>query len=102
MSGDAPSPTGCAREYERTGGIGTYETLALLVGGRRGLPRDLALELAANFAATWGVVSGRAPPARAGHRRARRGRAAAAAVSGEPARQRTKGPSRADVSASWW
>ena len=34
-----------------TGGIGTYETLALLVGGRRRLPRDLALELAANFGA---------------------------------------------------
>ena len=48
---------GCAREYERTGGIGTYETLALLIGERRGLPRDLALELAANFAATWGAWS---------------------------------------------
>ena len=48
---------GCAREYERTGGIGTYEALALLVGGRRGLTRDLALELAANFAATGGAWS---------------------------------------------
>jgi len=46
---------GCAREYERTGSIGTHETLALLVGGQRGLPRDLVLELAENFAATWGA-----------------------------------------------
>ena len=71
---------GCAREYERTGGIGTYETLALLVGGRRGLPRDLALELAANFAATWGAWSAA--------ERHRRGPDTAAPAAAAPRRRR--------------
>ena len=39
--------------------LGTYTALAVLVGARRGMPRQLAAELAESFADTWGRWSAR-------------------------------------------
>jgi hypothetical protein len=39
--------------------LGTYTALAVLVGARRGVPRQLAAELAESFADTWGRWSAR-------------------------------------------